>query len=77
MINLYRKKYFHSQANYCKKLNAIRGLFNDDGVWKAESQDILEIIEKSLLDMEVVLEKVQAWVSPEMNDYLLCPYAPE
>ena len=79
-------KYFHQRASQHHQKNHIASVFNGDGVWCDNEDEIAQIAEHYIQNlftsaqpnnMSDVLDSVDRLVTPDMNRQLLLAYTPE
>ena len=78
-------KLFHRKATTRKRRNTIRGLFDDDGVWREGDSECEKVISRYFEgifrssrpgwgSIATALARVEPKVTPAMNELLLCPF---
>lgn len=75
-------KYFHHKASQRKRRNCIKGLLDENGVWKKGREEIGDIVHdyfadlfasENPVDFGVAVEGISTCVSEEMNANLVAP----
>ena len=75
-------KYFHHKASQRKRRNCIKGLLDENGVWKKGREEMFEVVHQYFaglftsdnpVDMGEAVEGLQSCVSEAMNERLVLP----